>query len=395
MDHKNSARIDSLRFDAREIRVSRRHKLYVLKDPLEERREQEEDVVATNLDMDELEILREEIEALKREALQRVNILADRVSKMEVIDLKKEPSEEDSTLGVSSNKISSPVTRGGLIPPVTLQSARSRVTNYPPTGINSKDDYDLLVGTDWRILLNAGREPGTWMPKTWGVSGERLLINLEVIFEDEQLYEREEFLGSVGEARVLKVLNKELTLGPSVREGSRAYKVRDGGWRIAKGAGPMGTDLLRFYVECGEEIRHKGGDVYVPAGRIYGTCGYFPMNHPRSWLKADLERQLDELMEKAQEKNEEMEKQGPFSFKRMALYRELVQMTIDTQSIRNRLKEAKVRDPDMSLLRLSKARDVGLTREGGICCKVRKGVGYEYHILGRFNINSSDLHMFK
>lgn len=160
MDHKNSARIDSLRFDAREIRVSRRHKLYVLKDPLEERREQEEDVVATNLDMDELEILREEIEALKREALQRVNILADRVSKMEVIDLKKEPSEEDSTLGVSSNKISSPVTRGGLIPPVTLQSARSRVTNYPPTGINSKDDYDLLVGTDWRILLNAGREPG-------------------------------------------------------------------------------------------------------------------------------------------------------------------------------------------------------------------------------------------
>lgn len=218
---------------------------------------------------------------------------------------------------------------------------------------------------------------GTWMPKTWGVSGERLLINLEVIFEDEQLYEREEFLGSVGEARVLKVLNKELTLGPSVREGSRAYKVRDGGWRIAKGAGPMGTDLLRFYVECGEEIRHKGGDVYVPAGRIYGTCGYFPMNHPRSWLKADLERQLDELMEKAQEKNEEMEKQGPFSFKRMALYRELVQMTIDTQSIRNRLKEAKVRDPDMSLLRLSKARDVGLTREGGICCKVRKGVGYE------------------
>eukprot|EP00957_Ditylum_brightwellii_P120908 9221616-Ditylum_brightwellii.AAC.1 len=40
----------------------------------------------------------------------------------------------------------------------------------------------------------------------------------------------------------------------------------------------MGTDILRFYVELEKEVRHQGGDVYCPAGRIYCTCGYFPQN---------------------------------------------------------------------------------------------------------------------
>ena len=347
------------------------------------------------LDMDELEVMRRDIERLKAEALVRVNLLADKVNGMEVIAeetvkspeerVKKEDGLSRRSVGVPPKPVNS----------ITDAVPRSRPSfQQPLSSYSNKNEKDLLVGTDWRVLFNVGREPGTWMPKTWGVSGERLLVNLEVVFSDEQLYEREDFLGSIGDSRILKILNNEITLGPSVNEGSRTFKVNNGGWRIAKGQGPMGTDVLRFYIECGHEIRHQGGDVYVPAGRIYATCGYFPLNHPRSWEKADLERQLEELGERRAAKEEEMRMESLLSIKRWSIYREVVQMTIDGQSLMSRLNDARVRDPDMNLLRLSKDGDVGLTREGGICCKVQKGVGYEVCVISTNFFSLFNLYLF-
>jgi hypothetical protein len=79
------------------------------------------------------------------------------------------------------------------------------------------------------------------MPKTWGESGSRLLLNLDVDFSSSQLYEREEFLGGVGGAKILRVNNNELTVAPTITQGSRQLRAIDGGWRVAKGQGPMGT----------------------------------------------------------------------------------------------------------------------------------------------------------
>jgi len=322
-----------------------------------------QDIVDSNvaLDMNQLEILRQEIEDLKAEALVRVNNLANRVDTIEVVDVSNKNSS-GIEISSSSQQIvqDDPLTRSVPVPKsedITLSTQQDMHTmSSKPNEMLRKPslnrrENDLLVDTDWRILLSVGREPGTWMPKTWGVSGERLFVSLEVVFSDEQLYEREDFLGSIGDARVLKVLNDEVTLGPGIREGSRTYKVKGGGWRIAKGQGPMGTDLLRFYIECDSEIRHKGGDVYVPAGRIYATCGYFPMNHPRSWEKANLERNLEDIQIRGERKQEEMSKEGTFSLKRFSLYRELVQLKIDAENITSKLNDARVRDPDMSLLR--------------------------------------------
>jgi len=47
-------------------------------------------------------------------------------------------------------------------------------------------------------------------------------------------------------------------------------------------------------------------------------------------------------------------------------------------------------EPDKSLLKFSKNLNVGMTKEGGVCCKVIKTVATEYHILGRFRIASAD-----
>ena len=44
-----------------------------------------------------------------------------------------------------------------------------------------------------------------------------------------------------------------------------------------------------------------------------------------------------------------------------------------------------VTEPNKKLLKFSKDGDVGLTKEGGVCCRVMKGPVTEYHILGRFS----------
>ena len=50
------------------------------------------------------------------------------------------------------------------------------------------------------------------------------------------------------------------------------------------------------------------------------------------------------------------------------------------------MQEARQREPDKAQLRMSRKGDVGLTKDGGVCCKVQKGLALEYHILGRMEI---------
>ena len=229
------------------------------------------------------------------------------------------------------------------------------------------------------------------MPKTWGVSGERLLLNMDLEFSPTQLYEREDFLGGVGGARVLRVIDNQLTLAPSLREGVRTIRVRDGGWRIAKGEGPMGSDLLRFYIEIDEEVSHRGGDVYCPAGRIYCNCGYFPSLRPRSNSKERFRKELDGMQEKAQQLLEEIDSDNNvFSFDKIRKSTQLFRLRVEMQRVGERYTQASVREPDKGLLQFSKTGDVGLTREGGVCCKVIKAMAVEYHILGSFTIASTE-----
>lgn len=226
------------------------------------------------------------------------------------------------------------------------------------------------------------------MPKDWGISGERLILNLDITFTDKQLYEREEFLGSMGGAKILKVKNNESTLSPTITQGSRNIKVLDGGWRIAQGSGPMNTDLLRFYVEIEEQISRKESDVYCPKGRIYSSCGYFPSKRQLSGFKERIKQQLDSMILKAEKLDEEIANEGPFSLTRFKKSAELFRLKVEMQETGEKLMSASVVEPNSSLLKLSQDGSVALTREGGICCKVKKGITIEYHILGKFSIAS-------
>ena len=118
------------------------------------------------------------------------------------------------------------------------------------------------------------------MPKTWGASGKRLNLSFKAEFTPSQLYERDDFFrGGYTNAKVLKIIDGQVTLGPSLNEGQRVYNVKNGGWQVSQGDGPLGTDLLRFYIELDEEVTHMDCDVYIPKGRVYCSCGYFPFNN--------------------------------------------------------------------------------------------------------------------
>ena len=170
-----------------------------------------------------------------------------------------------------------------------------------------------------------------------------------------------------------------------MNEGERTYKVKDGGWQISQGDGPMGTDLLRFYIEVDEEISHTGGDVSVPKGRVFCSCGYFPF-----LLKAESNvkevymnelKSLDEQISNLQKKKDET-KNPIEGFK---ISQEIGKARRQAERVSEQMFNLSVTEPDKKLLRFTKDEDVGLTKEGGVCCRVQKGPITEYHILGRFS----------
>eukprot|EP00555_Chaetoceros_dichaeta_P012889 CAMPEP_0198261830 /NCGR_PEP_ID=MMETSP1447-20131203/10476_1 /TAXON_ID=420782 /ORGANISM="Chaetoceros dichaeta, Strain CCMP1751" /LENGTH=342 /DNA_ID=CAMNT_0043949873 /DNA_START=382 /DNA_END=1410 /DNA_ORIENTATION=+ len=334
---------------------------------------------------DENENIQTEIDQMKSEALQKLNDMDTKMS-----------STPPATIRTTTDAATSSTT-------TTTASTDNSSTTTVPIRKNPSvslpldpmvEQLTLLSDTSWKMSLNIGREQGTWMPKDWGVSGDRLLINLQIDFTGQQLYKREDFLGGLGGARILKIKDNQMTLSPSVREGIQTIRALEGGWRVAKGQGPMGTDILRFYLEVEERISHTDGDVYCPAGRIYCNCGYFPMNRPDSGRKQRYREQLESMEEMANGLQSEMEEDTAFfSLGKIQKSSELMRIRVEMQKTAEMYTAARVMEPDGSLLKISNDGRTGLTKEGGICCKVEKSMGTEYHILGRFSIapvNSRD-----
>jgi len=313
--------------------------------------------------------IKNEIEQIKLEALNRLNDL-------------------DSQLSSSSKEV---VPNNTVLPKVINNHSSSNVV-MKQSKPKKQDALTLLNDTRWKLSLDIGREEGTWMPKTWGVSGNRLILNMEIEFTQEQLYEREEFLGGLGGARILKVCDNQMILAPTIREGIRKIECLEGGWRIGKGEGPKGTDILRFYLEVEDKISRENGDVYCPPGRIYCNCGYFPfMTKSSSGVKERIRTQLDIMAQTADDMTQEIENDTAFfSFDKIKKSADLLRLKVEMQQIGERYSMESVREPDRSLLKCPNDVDVGLTKEGGICCKVEKAIGTEYHILGRLRIASAD-----
>ena len=245
----------------------------------------------------------------------------------------------------------------------------------------------------WKVAFNLGREPGTWMPPTWATSGDRLRFSVTVELTSEPFYENEEFFDGQKGAKVLRVV--EANLGPTFYDSeyhsqrSLQFATR-GAYKIVRGAGPSGTDVLRFFLESTQDIKTtEKSDVVCPRGRIYGNCGYYPVysttdkNHPITHWKELLQKEYHQVAVQYDELQREAEEDERFfSLEQIARVKRIHELKNQLEIVEKRLHEAKQREPSKSQLRLSQKGDVGLSREGGVCLKVRKGMALEYHILG-------------
>ena len=311
--------------------------------------------------------LREEIKELRDEAKRRL------------LELEKQLNALSTTSTSTTSSSSSNNSEDELLP----APAVTFPNNSPTKKKKSKGIANLLDETTWKISLSIGREPNTWMPKEWGATGNRINISFNAEFSPSQLYDRDDFFrGGYSNAKILNVIDNEITMGPSIDEGTRSFKVRDGGWQVTQGDGPMGTDLLRFYIEVDEQIQR--GDVYIPKGRVYCSCGYFPYimkgeSSVKELYMSEL-KQIDEQMGELQQKKDN----GGF-LDGIKISRDMFQLSRKAEEISEKMFNLSVTEPDKKLLKFSKDGDVGLTKEGGVCCRVMKGPVTEYHILGRFS----------
>jgi len=358
-------------------------------------------------DDEEFAVLRDEIEELKDTARRRAEEVSARMSIIAAEAAVEAATEKEAKEALSLEEVKAKAARANDIADEVLRAA-----GVATEDIKLKGDVKVvenekkrrgedeaagggvpLIGSQWKIQMNVGREPGTWMPKTWGISGERLFLNLELRLEADQMYERDSFIGGTGGFRRAHLFNGEVTLAPSMGEGARNIMATDGGWRVVRGEGPGGTDAMRFYIDIEEEVRHKGKDVYVPVGRVYFLGGYFELEH-KGKDKVKLMEKEYKLKEDYKKLGIEVEKEGFFSIKKVQLIRDKFTLMEEISKCRRMYRRLKMREPDLSDLRLLKDNtDVALGKEGSMYISVPKGMfGKEHHILGKFALVSTVPH---
>jgi len=402
------------------------------------------------------EEMRLEIESMKQEALHKIEVLQERIRQAE--EEREEDRGEDASTTLlereverNADELSSSVataldpkpssSHGSFLPQQSeeelldfmarerdaleqtnrLHSQPSHTTNTETsqnTAAVDKPQEALrrLDDTRWRMMLNIGRAPGTWMPKEWGASGECLHLQLELEFASDPLLETENgdfgdaFLNGRSNVKIVKVVHNEASMSPTLTEGVRKVRVRNGAWRVVPHEGPMGTSVLRFYIELEEQASHHDSDIWCPAGRVYCTCGYFPMYHDpiHGFISTSPNRaspstsnispvSLKDALKEEQEfiaaqyevlARDNANDPAILSWDKLKRASKMTKLKQQATKLAHKRHELHIREPDKSVLRLSQDQTVGVTKEGGVCCKVHKGLAMEYHMLGKFEIAS-------
>lgn len=150
-------------------------------------------------------------------------------------------------------------------------------------------------GYNYRLYLNIGREPGTWMDPRWGASGRRIELTLDVSFSTPlgQTDQSSDILASVDIAERLPktVTSKSSSLSPiyqlqyaqyaRLRGGFDKMTINNGGYCIETPTKGRATSTLRFCLSVdGTTTKGDGGtygDISIPEGYLYFALPYFGM----------------------------------------------------------------------------------------------------------------------
>lgn len=192
-----------------------------------------------------------------------------------------------------------------------------------------------LVDTEWKLQLDIGLEPGTWMSKRypgWAESGARLGLSVSVQFTKARSTTSESLVGPLTETYQLKVTSPPVTF-VSVHGQQTVDFNWIGGWciqrpeanvRNAQGSLVKPEGLLRFWLDCQSGAKRQ--DVEIPPGtRIFFTTGVWDDPLAVKTQEQEYEtvlKEVEELVEQAKKKKEQAKDQNVFQY--LATFRDLV-----------------------------------------------------------------------
>lgn len=357
--------------------------------------------------------IREDISRLEKEASERLQNLMDQMDDLMAFDSPPESSStsnlspEDSTIPSKSATMDSPKS---LVDPVTTVAASTtpptqkeqptKATKTPPQRlvqpqIPARAPLDLLQDSTWRLVFNVGREEGTWMPKDWARSGDRLRFECKVNFgshnasrtSDDFFHGRPVYPLQVSETYLwptgVGVGRRELCLS-----GDAFYQVTPT---------PEQGDVLRLRIPLGEPLNRS--DVTCPAGHLYVTANYFGLTEWHRPMREYAWQELQEAQQAVEKARKQLEdgdgeengKHGALSW--LGLWKpmgELWKAEFELEKKQESYQATVQRYPEKTHMRFDSGRRVALSKEGGLCLKIHSGVAIEYHILGRVEIGCVD-----
>ena len=163
--------------------------------------------------------------------------------------------------------------------------------------------YSRLTNTRWKVRLDVGLQPGTWMPKRypgWAESGARLVVDADIEFTDDILPQNlrgESLVGPKEETGIVRVnhLGKSITekmnsndndkiYNPSTfvsDKGTQTVNFTNGGWciqrptidvRNAEGQKVQPGGILGFWLDCESGATRRDVEIF-PKTRIFFTTG--------------------------------------------------------------------------------------------------------------------------
>jgi hypothetical protein len=340
--------------------------------------------LSSNNDGPSNEAIRRDIEVMREEAKQRLQSLS-----LQMEDMLEKHSKEASVKPESSSFLDASAFEKAELPVVQVEKTQEKLTGAvtsPPTHVS---DSTLLHGTRWKAVIQVGGARQT--------DEKPLLIHLVIDFTSDTLQDNDDLLRSgfgTSPAKILRV--KESWVGASSWTEGRQRNVPvkgTGGWKVLPGQGPKGIDILRFYIDVEEEICHdkEHSTLKCPARRVYCTSGFFSMNHhsESEAYKDYLRGELDRLVNKYDDLTIEDEADEHFfSMEKVKRAKHMMDLRKQIKATNELITQARIRDPEKAMLRLSRKGDCGVTKEGQVCYKEIKGVSAEYLALGKMEMAS-------
>ena len=177
-------------------------------------------------------------------------------------------------LDISGNNNTNKQLVEGKSPVVQIQSEFS----LPSTSYGSSNNY--------RLYLDVGREPGTWMDPRWGASGRRIEFTVDVSFSSPEGASPEDELSSVDitsgliktvttkSSKLSTVFKLQHSPFARLRSGFDKMKIDDGGYCI-ESATKSSTMRFCLSVSGTEGSSASYGDISVPKGKLYFALPYF------------------------------------------------------------------------------------------------------------------------